>query len=319
MAKVEVPRGPRRDPDADRISIRARSKPPPAKKGIIIRPWRGRLIAQKAPKGHKRPRSGKEEANRLWFTYAAQAWKCLPWQIKARYMEQGRNPWLQPRDVFTAELASRLFSLSLPDGRVLYPIKAERDMSQSLDVFSQNIGAMLVRGRDRWQSLEPGAPGNVLTAHGPGEIVSWEEPSGGPGGGVGAFGCAVSLAEQHNFVNWWIIEWTQELYDDASLFDPANPTRITFPANGFAMATAYIGFNAAGGSGRWYAYLRLNGSTIGYHRAICPDFNVGPRVVLPSAIKVSAGDYLEAGLYNGSGSGKIAGTFNTLRVIFFQS
>jgi len=56
--------------------------------------------------------------------------------------------------------------------------------SRTLDVFSQDVGSILVRDSDIWIGLPPGPAGSVLVSRGPGQLPYWGTLSVGGFGGV---------------------------------------------------------------------------------------------------------------------------------------
>lgn len=100
-----------------------------------------------------------------WLKASNLLWNLTAPQLRAQYLAQGKGLWLQPRDIFTAALAGRLFWLDFQDAdrlRLIPTFRMVRDMSYSLDIFSISQGAMLYRAADRWRAVEGGTLGQVL-------------------------------------------------------------------------------------------------------------------------------------------------------------
>lgn len=97
-----------------------------------------------------------------WLKYSAWFYKIQDAYFLEQYQAQAKGLWLQPRDIFTAALAGRLFYLVSPDGRKIFSTAARYDMSESLDVLAQAPGSLLTRGLEFWQAVPPGLPGQVL-------------------------------------------------------------------------------------------------------------------------------------------------------------
>lgn len=119
-----------------------------------------------------------------WFLQAQWATKYIPAIQMVQAMEATENTPLLPRDIMTMLFANRMFMLSLPDGRRLYPTVARNDVSESLDVIGSVQGTILFRGLDWWSPLTPGTVGQVLTSNGPGADPEWKTPGGGGGMGL---------------------------------------------------------------------------------------------------------------------------------------
>lgn len=56
------------------------------------------------------------------------------------------------------------------------PVPAHPAVSEALDALSQEVGSILCRGPDGWVVIPAGAPGQVLTSNGEGDIPSWQDP-----------------------------------------------------------------------------------------------------------------------------------------------
>ncbi len=100
------------------------------------------------------------------FANCSWAIKFLPAIVQAQAMEATKGLPLLPRDVLMQQLYGRFCAVKLPDGRVIYPMVARQDISESLDILSQVPGTILVRGEQFWFGLEPGDPGDVLSVDG---------------------------------------------------------------------------------------------------------------------------------------------------------
>lgn len=77
-------------------------------------------------------------------------------QILTWAHKQVENSPLLPRDVLTMMLFQRLYAFILPDGRILYPMTARSDVSQSLDAVAAQPGETLVRGPNGWEGTPAG-------------------------------------------------------------------------------------------------------------------------------------------------------------------
>jgi len=86
-------------------------------------------------------------------------------ELLEQYRQFALGTFLFPRDIFASAMAGRLFSITLPSGRVLFSRRAKEVMAQSLDIVSMVNGAMLYRAPWGWDALLPGTPGYVLTVN----------------------------------------------------------------------------------------------------------------------------------------------------------
>jgi len=55
----------------------------------------------------------------------------------------------------------------------MYSMAHRERFSRTLDVFSQEIGSLLVRDSELWTGLLPGPEGSVLISRGPGQLPEW--------------------------------------------------------------------------------------------------------------------------------------------------
>lgn len=86
-------------------------------------------------------------------------------QAATKYMAPQMHTWakeqtegspLLTRDVLTMMLSQRLYAFTLPTGRILWPMPARSDVSESLDTIAANIGDTLYRGPNGWESRAAG-------------------------------------------------------------------------------------------------------------------------------------------------------------------
>jgi hypothetical protein len=142
----------------------------------------GRLFARRKPNMRGVRFSDAFRSNWDFIRYSTQLYKITHAYFIEQYNQQALGLWLQPRDIWTAAVAGRLWYFELEDGRKLFPQAARVSMSQSLDVLSQAPGSLLIRGSEFWVGLPPGPVGHVLTVTAPGEVGWYPVP--GLAGGV---------------------------------------------------------------------------------------------------------------------------------------
>jgi|DewCreStandDraft_4_1066084.scaffolds.fasta_scaffold13453_7 hypothetical protein len=132
-------------------------------------------VARAWPRPSSHVPSEREELTRLWLRYAAYLFKVTAAPLRELLQRQSKGLWLQPRDIFTAALAGRLFYFELPDGRKIFSAAVRDDMSESFDVFGTQTGLLIVRKPEGWRALAPGVPGEVLVVT-PDGLPGWAAP-----------------------------------------------------------------------------------------------------------------------------------------------
>lgn len=120
-----------------------------------------------------------------WFRQAQWATKYMAPEMYMAAVEATKRGPILPRDVLTMMMSGRMLAFTGPDGRTIWSTAVATDVSVSLDVLSDVVGAMLVRTPEGWRGILPTIPGQVLTCNGPDEVPSWQAAGGG-GGGAGA-------------------------------------------------------------------------------------------------------------------------------------
>lgn len=164
------------------------------KNKVLMRVQYGKLTAQKWPKPQGRKRHPKQIFWSDWLRQADILWKYQPagFQIEAQKAAAG-GPLL-PRDLFIAGTRGRLWSIQTEDGRVIYPMAGQADVSESLSFISQVPGTILIRGQELWEPIPPGNDLDVLTFKKSPDRAEWEV--GGGGGNV------FSPPQVSNFTTW---------------------------------------------------------------------------------------------------------------------
>ena len=114
-----------------------------------------------------------------WFRQANFLAKYADAMSHARAIEMTTGTPLYPRDVLLAAMRGRLYSWVDETGWRWFPVAAQGDVSESLDVLAQTIGSVLVRAVDRWRSPPAGDVDDVLTYKGALTPPVWQAPGGG--------------------------------------------------------------------------------------------------------------------------------------------
>lgn len=135
------------------------------------------MVAQKFPRGRGIRRRTIEERNSIATFDATNAMYYL---LTAEERESVREAvkgtqWLA-RDLHTVLMYGTFFLFSRPDGRLIYPMAYNSEVSQALDALGFEVGSILIRTEDGWRAIEPGTSGQVLTSNGPGMPPTWENP-----------------------------------------------------------------------------------------------------------------------------------------------
>jgi len=157
-------------------------KAPSLSGNLVVSTWRGVAYVAKWPRKRKRPLPPHTQEQSEWFRQAGVLARYLaPQQIKAAYEATQGTP-LYPRDVLVMGMAGTLLALTMPNGKVLYSMSSREGVSQSLDILSQQDGAILARSNGLWVPVYTEDVGKVLTSKGPDTVPAWETPGGGGGG-----------------------------------------------------------------------------------------------------------------------------------------
>lgn len=112
---------------------------------------RGRLRIRAWPKKRGKAKTKAEQALRDDFAEAQWASKYLAPQIIQFMMRAREGTPILPRDLTTMMFFNRMMLIILPDGRKVYPMPAYLDVSEALDVITQELDMTLVRGVNGWE------------------------------------------------------------------------------------------------------------------------------------------------------------------------
>ena len=157
-------------------------KAPSLSGNLVVSTWRGIAYVAKWPRKRTRPLPLHTQEQSEWFRQAGVLAKWLaPQQMKAA-IEATKGTPLYPRDVLVMGMAGTLLSITMEDGRTLYSMSAREGVSGSLDILSQQDGAILARSNGLWVPVYTPDVGKVLTSKGPDTAPDWETPGGGGGG-----------------------------------------------------------------------------------------------------------------------------------------
>lgn len=113
---------------------------------------RVRIWPRKRPGAKKT--SNKEKTDK--FAAVQMSTKYVAPNVYRYAIETVRNSPLLPRDALTMGGYNRWLAFILESGRILWPMPAVTDVSQSLDVLGQTEGATLKRAQDRWVAVAAG-------------------------------------------------------------------------------------------------------------------------------------------------------------------
>lgn len=141
-----------------------RGTTPPARQkslrgSLMVDTVHGKTRFRAWPRSRKKGGTLEQVANQNKFMNAQRATKYFAPEMYEFFMAQVENSPLLPRDVMTMMLYNRLYAFDLPDGRTLWPMPAYQDVSQSLDVITNQEGQTMVRGANGWQPAIPPGPG----------------------------------------------------------------------------------------------------------------------------------------------------------------
>lgn len=129
---------------------------------VIIYEFRGQIFMRAWPK--PRGKNLKDITilqNRKFKNAQMLAKYASPNQIAMSERMAHKGP-LYPRDYITAAMTRGFYIFTFPGGRTVYPMSALIEISQELDVFSQNPGAILTRGVKYWEGVAPGLKWDLL-------------------------------------------------------------------------------------------------------------------------------------------------------------
>jgi len=147
---------------------------PSFKGGVYVREQRGRLYVCKWPRARGRPTHPTTIEQNELFWQANWATKYIDGRVQDAYRRLSEGTGLYPRDLLVASMYGRGFTTVIPGQARLYPVSGRQDLSDTLDLFSPNAGAILTRDGEIWQAIYPTAPGQVLISQADGEPPKYQ-------------------------------------------------------------------------------------------------------------------------------------------------
>lgn len=171
----------------------------------------GEERARAWPKKRSRKKHPHTVEQNEWFRQAQWATKYMSAEMYWQFAQAVKGTPLLPRDILTMMMAGRLAAFTLPSGRTLWSEQVANDVSQALDVISDQPGSMLVRGPNGWMAISPGLAGQLLTFEGPDAPPSWQNPVG-PSGGTIITGAGIPDNSQGDLGQFYLDTVGQDLY-----------------------------------------------------------------------------------------------------------
>lgn len=144
------------------------------KGGAVLRVQNGRTYAQAWPRKRGKPRQKYQQAGLRRMTVSQRMNRYVPAE-EYETMNQGLQQFLKRhtgvrgtaairlRDWMTQVIYGRAWRLELPNGRVLWPAAAQRDVSDILDWIDPRPGSLMTRTADSWLPTVNCKVGSVLT------------------------------------------------------------------------------------------------------------------------------------------------------------
>jgi len=134
------------------------SKMPPRRleslRGVVMVDMvNGKIRIRKWPRPRGKPKDPTVQANNELFAQGNKAWKYLSAVQQDTFRNAVEGSPLLPRDLQTAMTFDRLFLFEIEDGRVLYPVKLKREVSEALDTITQTVGQILQRTENGWEGI----------------------------------------------------------------------------------------------------------------------------------------------------------------------
>lgn len=150
--------------------------------GIYFREWRGKTVVASKPKKKTPKLSERNQVSVQKFKDAAVLAKnaAPSQQIAADHLTKGTQYFA--RDLIYMAMYGTLATIELDDGRKLFSVAANQNVSELIDALAQRVGEMLFRNVDGWEPIPVGPDNYVLT------LVDgrpmWQPAQGGGGGGL---------------------------------------------------------------------------------------------------------------------------------------
>lgn len=156
-----------------RLTTKAGARAQTLAGAVVIRSYRGQIIAQKWPRKRGKPKPGPVLENSRWFTAARKYAKYRPAKEQNAAREAAAGTPLLPHDLIMSAMAGRLLSISGRGEPYYRSFRAMTDVSDSLDIITNIPGQTLVRGDDQWIGVDgSGGGANWVLSHNPSQFYS---------------------------------------------------------------------------------------------------------------------------------------------------
>lgn len=267
-----------------------RGQAPSLKRTLQADTVRGTPRVRAWPRKRTKAEKEAQKERTEWFRQAQWLGKYITAGQRAQLIEATAGTPFYPRDLITMAMAGRLFVFTDQQGNKVWPMAIRTDVSQALDIIGHAEGALLFRDTNTWNTLNPADAGWFLKSQGPGMAPAWAPVSAG-GSLIGNATRTTTLTAGGGD---YFVPWEASEIDQATMWDVADPTKFTVPADGFIKCdfTAYASNSktASNASIRWYINGTLSGGGPGTTQWIV-SANLPWR-------QVSAGDYIRLALRN---------------------
>lgn len=155
------------------------SKGSALKGNLQIDSVRGAIRVRKWPVKRGKNAAPKTKVYQEWFREALALVKRMEPGFLHQMMLLTKGGPLYPRDLALNMLSGHYCFFTMWDGRKLFPEAYQVDVSTALDVISQIPGTIMFRGKDLWEPVLPGLPGQTLFFNGADTPPVWADPSVG--------------------------------------------------------------------------------------------------------------------------------------------
>lgn len=201
-------------------------------------------------------RSAKWTEQIEWFRQANWATKFWPAEYHWTIREATKGSPFYPRDIMLMLMSGRFAYISFTDGTTVYPMAARQDISQSLDVLSNQPNSVLVRGPEWWTAAQAPLANMVLQSGPVGGPPFWATvPFSTPYARlINMTTINVPAGTSPQVTGWTVQEDTLNAWD-------ATKQAYVVPA-GVSLVEATMQFEfQAGSNSSLAAYVRVNGVT----------------------------------------------------------
>lgn len=236
----------------------------PALRGrFYYRRWKGKTIVCAWPRKKPAKLSPAQQRAVNAFSEAAELIKRTdPSMVEvARHYSAGTQAlW---RDLFYQAMYGRFPFIFVVDGKRIRPLAARNDVSTLLDALGDAPGNLLFRDDTYWDILPPGAPNQVLVMDPATGVPKWSSvPTGAT-----APATLLQLTGNGPASTSWpkIASFDAAMYDDLSIWNPAQPTRLTVPPGATRVRlSAQVEITAGTGCPGFFASFINSAGTTGF-------------------------------------------------------